>query len=47
MLLAMAGFAIEDGVIKNLTKTLPVSEIQILIGILGALVFVILAKIHK
>ena len=33
MLLAMAGFAIEDGVIKNLTKTLPVSEIQILIGI--------------
>ena len=38
MLLAMARFAIEDGVIKNLTNTLPVSEILILTGTLGALV---------
>ena len=47
MLLAMAGFAIEDGAIKNLANTLLVSEILILTGILGALVFAIFAKIGK
>ena len=46
MLLAMA-FAIAVGVIKNLTNTLPVSEILILIGILVTLVFAIIAKRRK
>jgi len=34
MLLAMAGFAIEDGIIKSLTTSLPVSEILIVTGAL-------------
>ena len=47
MLLAMAGLAIEDAVIKNLANTIPVFEILILTGNLGALVFAILAKRRK
>ena len=47
MLLAMAGLAIEDALIKNLANTIPVFEILILTGILGTLVFAILAKIRK
>ena len=47
MLLAMAGLAIEDPVIKNLANTIPVSEILIVTGILRALVFAILAKRRK
>ena len=47
MLLAIAEFAIEDGEIKNLTNTLAISKILILIGSLGALGFTILTKIIK
>ena len=47
MLLAMAEFAIEDGLIKTLTNKLLVSEMLILFVFLGALVFVIFAKIGK
>ena len=47
MLLAMGGFAIEDGMIKKLTDNFPVSEILIMTGALGALSFAILAKIGK
>ena len=47
MLLAIAEFAIEDGEIKNLTNTLVISKILILIGSLGALGFTILTKIIK
>ena len=44
MLLAMAGLAIENLVIKNLANTIPVSENLILTAILRALVFAMLAK---
>ena len=47
MLLAMAGFAIEDGIIKSLTNSLPVSEILIVTGALGALLFAVLAFVRK
>ena len=47
MLLAMAGLAIEDPVIKNLANTIPVSEILTVTGILKASVFAILAKRRK
>lgn len=47
MLLAMAGFAIEDGIIKSLTKSLPVSEILIVTGASGALLFAVLAFVRK
>jgi drug/metabolite transporter (DMT)-like permease len=40
MLLAMAGFSIEDGLIKSLTKEIPVSQILILLGIGGTIMFV-------
>ena len=43
----MAGLAIEDTLIKNLANTIPVSEILILTGIIGDLVFAILAKRRK
>lgn len=43
MLIAMAGFAIEDGLIKTLTKDIPVSEILILLGFGGTIIFASLA----
>ncbi len=43
MLIAMAGFAIEDGLIKTLTKDIPVSEILILLGLGGMIIFASLA----
>ena len=39
MLLAMGGFAIEDGLIKSLTKDIPVSQILILLGTGGTIMF--------
>ncbi|MET4127208.1 DMT family transporter [Roseovarius sp. MBR-6] len=39
MVLAMAGFALEDMFIKRLTADLPVGQIVIMIGLGGALVF--------
>lgn len=39
MILAMAGFATEDGFVKYLSKSLPVGQILILLGISGGLVF--------
>ena len=47
MFLAIVEFAIEDDEIKNLTNTLVISKILILIGSLGALGFTILTKIIK
>lgn len=43
MVAAMAGFAIEDAVIKHLAGSLPVGQIMMLIGLGGALVFGLLA----
>ena len=43
MLLAMAGFSVEDGLIKSLTKEIPVSQIMILLGIGGTVMFAVLA----
>ena len=43
MLIAMAGFAIEDGLIKSLTRDIPVSEILILLGFGGTIIFASLA----
>ncbi|KPQ06367.1 MAG: putative permease [Rhodobacteraceae bacterium HLUCCA12] len=43
MVAAMAGFAIEDAVIKHLALTLPVGQVMVLIGLGGALVYGALA----
>ena len=47
MILAMAGFAIEDAVIKKLSLTMPVSQILLLMGFTGIVAFSLLAKIRK
>ena len=47
MILAMAGFAIEDAVIKKLSLTMPVSQILLLMGFAGIAAFGLLAKIRK
>lgn len=39
MVVAMAGFAVEDAVIKQLSYTMPISQVLILIGIGGLLMF--------
>ena len=39
MVVAMAGFAIEDAVIKQLSYTMPISQVLLLIGIGGLLMF--------
>lgn len=44
MLLAMAGFALEDVFIKSLAKDLPTSEILIGLGLGGAVIFGALAR---
>lgn len=43
MVAAMAGFAIEDAVIKYLARGMPVGQIMVLIGLGGALVFGLIA----
>jgi drug/metabolite transporter (DMT)-like permease len=43
MVLAMAGFAIEDAVIKHLSSDLPVSQVLLLVGIGGMTAFVVIA----
>ena len=47
MTLAMAGFAIEDAVIKKLSFTMPVSQILLLMGFTGIVAFGLLAKMRK
>ena len=46
MVIAMAGFAIEDAIIKQLSLTMPISEILMLIGFGGLLTFFSLAKVR-
>jgi len=43
----MAAFAIEDGVIKMLSPTLPVGQILILLGLAGAFIFFLLALVFN
>jgi drug/metabolite transporter (DMT)-like permease len=47
MILAMAGFAIEDAVIKKLSLTMPVSQVLLLMGFAGISAFGLLAKMRK
>ena len=47
MILAMAGFAIEDAVIKKLSLTMPVSQVLLLMGFAGIAAFGLLAKMRK
>ena len=47
MTLAMAGFALEDLIIKMLSAFMPVSQILIYIGLFAGLVFYIIAKFNK
>ena len=44
MIAAMAGFAVEDSLLKIATQTLPVSQVLVVFGILGASVFAGLAR---
>ena len=47
MTLSMAGFAIEDAIIKELSYSMPISQVLISIGIVGLLVFYVLALINN
>ena len=44
MIIAMAGFAIEDAIIKQLSNSMPISQILILIGIGGLVIFSLAAR---
>ena len=47
MVVAMAGFAVEDAVVKQLSFTMPISEILFLVGFGGLISFGLLAKLQK
>ena len=47
MISAMAGFAVEDAIIKKLSNSMPISQVLISIGTIGLLVFLILAFINN
>lgn len=47
MTAAMAGFAIEDAVIKHLSASLPISQILACIGLAGVLVFSVIARLQS
>lgn len=44
MVLAMAAFALEDALVKQAARTLPIGQILVVFGAGGALVFAVLAK---
>lgn len=46
MTAAMAGFAIEDAVIKHLSDSLPISQILVGVGACGVLVFAVTARLQ-
>lgn len=46
MIAAMAGFAIEDSLLKIATQTMPVSQVLVMFGLMGAGVFFILARMQ-
>ena len=47
MVIAMAGFAVEDAIIKQLSLTIPISEILMLIGLGGLFIFFVVACIRQ
>lgn len=47
MISAMAGFAVEDAIIKKLSNSMPISQVLISIGTIGLLVFLMLAFINN
>jgi len=47
MMAAMAGFAIEDGLIKAVSQTVPLGQILMIFGFCGAFVFATIARIQK
>ena len=47
MILAMAGFAFEDLFIKMLSAYFPISEVIMILGFTGSIVFLIIATISK
>ena len=47
MILAMAGFAFEDLFIKMLSAHLPISEVIIILGFTGSIVFLIIALLQR
>ena len=47
MVIAMAGFAIEDAVIKQLSATMPISQVLMLIGAGGLMVFGMLSRFTR
>ena len=47
MILAMAGFACEDLFIKILSENLPISEIIMVLGFSGSVIFLKLAYLQK
>ena len=47
MILAMAGFAFEDLFIKMLSAYFPISEVIIILGFTGSIVFLIIALFQK
>ena len=47
MILAMAGFAFEDLFIKTLSAHLPISEIIIILGSTGSIIFLIIALLQR
>lgn len=47
MLIAMAGFAIEDAILKILARDLPISELLIIVGLGGFLMFFSVAVVRR
>lgn len=47
MIASMAGFAIEDSLLKIATQSLSVSQVLVMFGVLGALVFFIQTRLQK
>ena len=47
MVLSMAAFAVEDSLIKWLSYTMPLSQIMIYFGFVGAMVFAVVAKLRN
>jgi len=47
MILAMAGFAFEDLFIKMLSAYFPISEIIIILGFTGSVIFLIIALLQR
>ncbi len=46
MVAAMAGFTLEDVLVKEVSQTLPVGEILVLFGVGGALIFALVARLQ-